>query len=99
MTKQVSLSVNDEPIALDYFVLGFVDHVVDGMMAALQGTGKVGNLELSMDEGRQIKINLNNAQVPVNPFVNKIIGNTLIGMVSTLKGVGEIHRLKLTIKR
>ena len=99
MTKQVSLSVNDAPILLDYFVEGFIDHTVGGMLAALEGTGEIGSLNLAIDEGGQVTINLNNAQVPINPFVSKIIGNTIAGMVSPLKGVSEIKTLKLTITR
>ena len=98
MTRQVSLSVNEVPIKLDYFAQGFIYHVVDGMLAALQGTGQMGSLDLSIDEGRQVTINLNNAQVPINPFVNKIINNTIMGMVSPLKGVSEINRLDITIR-
>ena len=99
MTRQVSLSVNDVPIELEYFVHGFIYHVVSGMLAALQGTGEMGSLDLDIDEGKQVTINLNNAQVPVSPFVNKIIDNTVVGMVSSLKGVSDIKRLNLTIRR
>jgi len=98
MSRQVSLLVNDAPISLDYFVQGFIDHTTAGMIAALEGTGEIKTLELSID-GNEVAINLNNADVPVNPFVTKIIRNTVVAMVSMLKGVGEIDRVKLNITR
>lgn len=99
MTMQMTLSVNDEPVELDYFVQGFIDHTVSGMLASLSGTGKIGSLDLSIDEGGQVAIKLNNALVPINPFVNKIIKNTTVGMVSSLKGVSGINRLKISIRK
>ena len=97
-TRQVSLSVNDVPIEIDYFVQEFIDHTVGGILAALEGTGEIKRLELSI-EGAKVTINLNNALVPINPFVNKIIRNTIAGMVSSLKGVSEINRLNISIRR
>ena len=98
MTTQVSLSVNDAPISLDYFVQRFVHRVTAGILAGLSGTGEIGTLNLSIDEGGQVTIDLNNAQVPVNDFASKIIGNTITGMVSTLKGVDEVNKLTINIK-
>ncbi len=98
MTRQVSLLVNDAPISLDYFVLGFIDHTTAGMIAALEGTGEIKTLELTID-GDEVAINLNNAAVSIKPFVIKIIRNTVAGMLSSLKGVGEIDRVKLNITR
>ncbi len=98
MTRQVSLWVNDECIELDYFVSGFIDHTVVGMLGALRGTGEVGSLELSIADGG-VSINLNNTQVPANEFVSKIIKNTVTGMVSSLKGVGKIKSIKIGIQR
>jgi len=97
MTTQVSLSVNDAPISLDYFAQRFIRHVTAGMLAGLSGTGEIGTLNLSIDEEGQVTIDLNNAQVPVNDFVSKIIKNTVTGMVSSLKGVDEISKLTITI--
>ena len=99
MTREVSLSVNETPIALDYFVEKFIYHVVDGMVAALEGTGDIGSLNLAIEDDGQVTINLNNVQVPTNLFVSKIINSTMVGMVSTLKGVSEIKRLNLAIRR
>jgi hypothetical protein len=97
-SRQVSLSVNDAPIELDYFVQGFIDHVLGGMVAALRGTGEIGSLDVSI-LGDTVTINLNNVVLPINPFVNKITRNTLVGMVSSLKGVTNIDRMKLSIGR
>jgi len=98
MTKQVSLSVNDVPIELDYFVQGFIDHVMGGILTGLKGTGEIESLNVSI-EGDRITINLNNALVPVNPFANKIIKNTIVGMVSSLKGVSEINKMNISSRR
>ncbi len=98
MTRQVSLLVNDMPIELDYFVQGFIDHTIVGMLEALEGTTEIENLELSID-GDKVAINLNNAVILTNPFVSKIIRNTIVGMVSSLKGVNETDRTKIHIRR
>ena len=98
MTRQVSLLVNDQPIELDYFVQGFIDHTVGGILAGLEGAGEIEKLEVLI-EGDEVTINLNNAAVPISPFVNKIIRNTILGMVSSLKGVSEISRVNISIKR
>lgn len=97
-SRQVSLSVNDAPIELDYFVQGFIDHVMGGMIAALRGTGEIESLDVSI-LGDTVTINLNNAVVPVNPFVNRITKNTIVAMVSSLKGVSNIDRMNLSIRR
>ena len=97
MAKQISLSVNDTPIELDYFVSDFIEHVIEGILAGLRGTGPIETLDFSVDDDKQITINLNNALVPISPFVHKIVGSTVIGMVSTLKGVDEISRLSIAI--
>ena len=98
MTRQVSLSVNDVPIGLDYFVAGLIDHTIGGMLAALEGTGEIRSLDISI-HGDEVTINLNDAVVPINPFVSKIVRNTVAGMVSSLKGVGEIDKTDINIRR
>jgi len=98
MTRQISLSVNDQPIELDYFVQSFTDHTIYGILASLEGTGEIHEVEISI-EGDNLTINLNNTLLPTNPFVTKIIRNTIVGMVSSLKGVGEIDRVSIIIKR
>lgn len=100
MTRQISLSVNDIPIKLDYFVAGYVDHVVGGIITSLKDTGEINSLELTIDNQGQVKINLNGADVPLSYFPMEIIKNTLTGMASTLKGVDKgIDRLELKISR
>ena len=97
MTVSLILTVNDAPIKTDYFVAGFIDHTVSGMMEALKGTGKVKNLSLII-EGDSVVINLNGVTVPTNVFTSKIIKNTTIGMVLDLKGVnGAIKKLSIVI--
>jgi len=98
MTREVSLLVNGIPVSLEYFVQGFIDQTVGGMLATLEGTGEIEDVNIAI-EGNAVNISLNNAQVPLNPFVSKIIKNTIIGMLSSLKGVGEIKTLNMSIKR
>ena len=98
MARQISLSVNDVSIKLDYFVHAYIDHVVGGILASLNDTGEVESLELSINNEGQVTINLNNSDVPLKYFPNEIIKSTILGMVSTLKGVGEVNRLQLSIK-
>jgi len=98
MTRAISLSVNNMPIELDYFVQGFIDHTVSGMISALEGVGEIKILDISV-EGDKVTINLNDAMVPINPFVNKIIRNTVVAMVSSLKGVSEMNRMNISIRR
>ena len=97
MTRQVTLLVNDKPIALDYFVQSFIDHTIKGVLTSLEGTGEMQDIEVSV-EGDNLAINLNNAVIPTNPFVTKIIRNVIVGMVSSLKGVGEIDKVNIVIK-
>ena len=97
-SRQVSLSVNDAAVELDYFVQGFIDHVMGGMVGALRGTGEIESLDVSI-VGDKVTIDLNNAAVPTNPFVNTITRNTIVGMVSSLKEVSNIDRMNLSIRR
>ena len=83
MTVILNLTVNDVPIKTDYFVVGFIDHTVSGMVEALEGTCKIKNLNITID-GDSVTINLNGAHVPTNAFASKIIKATTTGMVSTL---------------
>jgi hypothetical protein len=98
MTRRITLSVNDIPVEIDYFVQGFIDHIVGGMVSALEGTGEIKHLVVSL-EGEKIAMILNDTVVPINTFANDIIRNTIIGMVSSLKEVNEINKLTLTIGR
>jgi hypothetical protein len=97
-SRQVSLSVNDAPIALNNFVREYIDHVVDGILASLRGTGEIKSIDLSI-EGDRVSIVLNNAGLPLNPFVTRIIRNTIMGMVSSLKRVSTIEKMQIIIKK
>ena len=99
MTEQISLSVNDVPIQLDYFVREYIEKVVGGILASLHDTGEIESLQLNIDNEGQVTINLNNADVPIKYFPNDIIKSTILGMVAPLKGVGEVDRLEITISR
>jgi len=98
MTREVSLLVNEKPVALDYFVQSFIDHTMGGMLEALEGTGEIRNLQLTI-EGDQVTINLNGAAVPLKPFVNTVIRNMVSGLISSLKGVESPQRVKLHVSR
>jgi hypothetical protein len=98
MSRRITLSVNNKPIELDYFVQGFIDHTTGGIVEALEGTGKIKTLHISI-EANEVKIILDNAIVPINTFVSKIIKNTIFGMVSSLKGVDKISQLEIDIQR
>jgi hypothetical protein len=100
VTRKITLSVNDTPIKLDYFVTGYLDHVAGGIIASLKGTAAIKNLELDIDGDGSVTINLNGADVPLNFFASEIVKSTVTGMVTPLKGVeGAINKLKLKIVR
>ena len=98
MARKVSLTVNNNPIKLDYFVEGYVYHITNGIIASLKDTGAIKKLELDVDDSGDVKINLNGSEVPLSYFPVEIILNTLAGMVSNLKGVdGKLKTLELRI--
>ena len=97
-SKQVSLYVNDAPIEMDFFVQGYMDRVVSGILLALKGTCRIKNLDFSIEEDTVI-INLNGSVVQTNAFVNKITRSTIAGMVSALKGVSDTRRIHIVISR
>ncbi len=98
MTRQVSLLANDQSVEIDYFVQGFVDHTIGGILAGLEGTEEIKSMDVSI-EGEKVVINLNNALVSINPFVSVLIRNTIVGMVSSLKGVDKVDGVNITITR
>ncbi|MFY9814317.1 MAG: hypothetical protein WBQ62_04730 [Dehalococcoidales bacterium] len=98
MTVKLNLIVNDTAIHTDYFVGGFIDHVVTGIIESLEGTGQIKDLELSIEKNKTA-INLNGTLVPINAFTTKIIQNTIIGMISTLKEVKEIRKLSIFLHK
>jgi hypothetical protein len=97
-SSQVTLSVNDEPIALNDFVREYIDHVVSGILASLRGTGEIQGIDLTI-EGDQVSVVVNNADLPINPFATRIIRGTMKGMVSSLKGVSKIEKMQVIIKK
>jgi hypothetical protein len=97
-SKQVNLYVNDVLIETDYFVQGFIDHVMNGILNALRGTCRIKNLDFSL-EGDKVNIDLNGSSVQLNAFASKIVRNTVVGMVTSLKGVNEVKRLKIEISK
>jgi len=97
MSKQVSLSINDVSIKLDYFVQEYIEKVVGGILASLKNTGEIESLKLSVDNEGRVTINLNGSVIPLKYFPNEIIRSTILGMVAPLKGVGEVDRLQLNI--
>ena len=100
MTRKISLTVNDTPVSLDYFVSGYIDHVVGGIVASLRDTGEIKNLELTLDKEGQVKIDLNGAGVPLTFFPVQIIRSTLLGILEPLKGVGKkVNNVALSISR
>jgi hypothetical protein len=102
MTKEVSLTVNETPIKLDYFVAGYLDHVTGGIVGALKGTGEIKKVKLTIDKQGQVKMSLNNANVPLNYFVEEIVRSTMKGVIAPLKGVDAskaLTGLELNITR
>ena len=100
MTRQISLTVNDMPINLDYFVENYLDHVVGGMISSLKDTGEIKKLALTIDNERQVTIMLNGADVPLKYFPVELIKSTIEGMVAPLKGVDSaVNTLELKIER
>ncbi len=99
MTVQLTLTVNDNPIKTDYFVAGFVDHLTSAMIEALEGTGPIRDLNLSID-GEVVSIDLNGAEVPINEFVATIIKSTTFGMLAPLKGVtSPIRKVSVVVRK
>ena len=100
MAREISLTVNNNPIKLDFFVEGYIYHVTSGIIASLKDTDAIRTLELIVDESGDIKIELNGKDIPLNFFATEIIRNTFAGMVQNLKGVdGKLKTLELRINR
>ena len=100
MARKVTLSVNNVPINLDYFVSGYIDSVVGGIIASLSDTGEIDNLKLAIDNEGHVSINLNNSDIPLKFFPIDIIKSTVLGMVAPLKGVeSAVDTLQITISK
>lgn len=98
MTVSLNLVVNDTPITTDYFVQGFIDHTVSGIIESLEGTGKLKDLNLAID-GEKVTVNLNGKAVPTNVFASKIIKSTIFGMIAPLKGVANPKKVGIVLKK
>lgn len=98
MTRRISLSVNDAPIDLDYFVQGFIDHTVVGMVSGLEGVGEANEITIEIN-GEEVAVGVNGDPVPLNPFVVSMVINTVRGMISSLKGVEDTKKIKIGIAR
>ncbi|MFH0941608.1 MAG: hypothetical protein V1823_01075 [Chloroflexota bacterium] len=97
-SRRVSLSVNDAPVPLDYFIQSLTDHVVTGIILALEGIGEANAVELAVTPAA-VSLKVNGAAVPTNAFVSRVITNTVFGLASSLKGVGQINSLRIDIKK
>jgi hypothetical protein len=100
MANKVSLTVNNVPINLDYFVSEYIESIVGGIIASLNDTGEIDDLCLMLDNEGQVTITLNNSDVPLKYFPMEIIKSTLEGMVAPLKGVdGVVSTLEITVRK
>jgi len=98
MTRHISLSVNDSPIEMDYFVQGFIDHTVCGMVSSLEGIYDIITIEIGIN-GADVSITVNNNSVPLKDFPAAIVSSTIRGMVSALKGVEKAETIRIGIQQ
>jgi hypothetical protein len=101
MTKEIKLTVDNQPIELDYFVEGFIDHTTRGVLAGLEGTGEFASIKsarISVSGGK-VDIQVDSRPIPANPFVSNIVKNTLAGMLSSLKGVSSTDTFSISLTR
>lgn len=102
MARNVTLSVNNMPINLDYFVSEYINSVVGGIVASLHDTGEIDSLKLAIDNKGQVSISLNNSNISLKEFPIDIIKSTILGMVAPLKGVEPgvaIDTLEITVSK
>ena len=97
-SRELTLNINGADIRLDYFVQGFIDHVVSGMVTALEDTTQIKTLKLTIAD-EDVAMNVNGAVIPLNNFVRTVVRNTVFGMVSSLKGIDRVEKLKLHIAK
>lgn len=98
MTKSVILIVNEKPVEIDYFVQGFIDHTVRGMVLALEGVIEAEHIGIIL-KGEDTEISVDNNQLQINPFVSRITSNTIRGMVKSLKGVSDAEAIKISLSK
>jgi hypothetical protein len=80
------MQVNGVGIHFERFVDSFIICTMSGMLASLDDTGPLTDLDLTLERD-EIHIILNGKVVEINRFVTKIMKSTLFGMVAPLKGV------------
>ena len=99
MTKQVTLTVNREPIQLDYYVNEFVYYIAGAITGSLRNTGEIKDLKIEACKGR-VTIDLNGQNVSLKEFPMLIITSTLEGMLKHLKGVnGKPEDIVITVNQ
>jgi hypothetical protein len=99
MTRQVTLTVNQEPIQLDCYVDEFVYHIAGAITGSLRNTGEIKDLVIEAHSGR-VTINLNGEDVSLKEFPMLIITSTLEGMLKHLKGVkGKPEDIVITVNQ
>jgi hypothetical protein len=98
LSERTTLSVNDVPVKLDYFVEGYIYHVVSGILGSLRDTDEIKSLSLNIDNEGQVTIQLNGSEIELKYFPVEIIRSTIMGAIAPLKGVeGEVDRVEITI--
>jgi hypothetical protein len=95
-SRDVTLAVNDAPIELNDFVKGYIDRVVEAILASLKHTGEIQQVAITLEKDH-VSIILNDKGVPLSPFVTQIIYNTIAGIVSPLKGVNAVDTIRITM--
>lgn len=98
MTRKIGLRVNDSPIEMDYFVQGFIDHTVYGMVSSLEGVSDIQDIEIKIN-GKDAAVSVNNKPLPLNDFASAIVSSTVRGMVSSLKGTDKPEIIQVGIQR
>ncbi len=98
MTGNLSLIINESPIQTHPFVEEFIEHTVSGMIEALKGTGKIKDLNLTVN-GDCVTLHLNGVLIPTNAMTSKIIKNTILGMVSSIQGMEGINTLSIIVHK
>jgi hypothetical protein len=81
-----------------FFVENLIDHVVGGIIAALEGVAEPRLVGLAINQDT-VDLRVNEAQVPTNAFVSKVITRTVFALANCLKGVGQIEDLRIDIRR
>ena len=94
--RNVTLSVNDEPVLINEFVQKLISNVISGMLTDLKGTDNRQKINIAID-GDDICITTGGNSLQTNPFVGDFIRKIVISMTSSLKKVEKIDRLEINI--